>query len=62
MKKIGIVVLYYPILIVACNSAKKDTNKENKIAENATYSSFGATISELRIIYPLMMLCQIIKH
>ena len=32
-------------LIVACNSAKKDTKKENKIAENATYSSFGATIS-----------------
>ena len=31
-------------VIVACNSAKKDTNKENKIVEN-TYSSFGDTVS-----------------
>ena len=46
MKKIGIVIVL-SIVIVACNSAKKDTNKENKIAENTTYSSFGATISEL---------------
>ncbi|MGB2327696.1 MAG: DUF4920 domain-containing protein [Flavobacteriaceae bacterium] len=44
MKKIGIVMLL-SFLIVACNSAKKDTNKENKIAENSTYSSFGAPIS-----------------
>ncbi len=44
MKKIGIVMLL-SFLIVACNSAKKDTKKENKIAENTTYSSFGATIS-----------------
>ena len=33
--------------IVACNSAKKDTKKENKIVKNTTYSSFGATISAL---------------
>ena len=44
MKKIGIVIVL-SIVIIACNSAKKDTNKENKIAENSTYSSFGAPIS-----------------
>ena len=31
-------------VIVACNSAKKDTNKENKIVEN-TFSSFLDTVS-----------------
>jgi hypothetical protein len=46
MKKIGIVIVL-SIVIIACNSAKKDTNKENKIAENTTYSSFGARISAL---------------
>ena len=44
MKKIGVVMLL-SFAIVACNSAKKDTKKENKIVENTTYSSFGATIS-----------------
>ena len=34
-------------VIVACNSTKKDANKENKIVENTTYSSFGDTISTL---------------
>ena len=34
-------------VIVACNSAKKDAKKENKIVENTTYSSFGDTISSL---------------
>jgi len=43
MNKIGIVMLL-SFVIVACNSAKKDTNKENKIVEN-TYSSFGDTVS-----------------
>ena len=43
MNKIGIVMLL-SFVIVACNSAKKDTNKENKIVEN-TYSSFGETVS-----------------
>jgi hypothetical protein len=42
MNKIGIVMLL-SFVIVACNSAKKDTNKENKIVEN-TYSSFGDTV------------------
>jgi len=46
MKKIGVVMLL-SFAIVACNSAKKDTKKENKIVENTTYSSFGATISAL---------------
>ena len=46
MKKIGIVIVL-SIVIIACNSAKKDTNKENKIVENTTYSSFGARISAL---------------
>ena len=41
MKKIGVVMLL-SFAIVACNSAKKDTKKENKIVENTTYSSFGA--------------------
>ena len=45
MNKIGIVMLL-SFVIVACNSAKKDTNKENKIVEN-TYSSFGDTVSAL---------------
>ena len=44
MKKIGVVMLL-SFAIVACNLAKKDTKKENKIVENTTYSSFGATIS-----------------
>jgi hypothetical protein len=44
MNKIGIVMLL-SFVIVACNSAKKDTNKENKIVENTTYSSFGDTVS-----------------
>ena len=43
MNKIGIVMLL-SFVIIACNSAKKDTNKENKIVEN-TYSSFGDTVS-----------------
>ena len=43
MKKIGIVMLL-SFIIVACNSAKKDTNK---IVKNTTYSSFGDTISTL---------------
>ena len=43
MNKIVIVMLL-SFVIVACNSAKKDTNKENKIVEN-TYSSFGDTVS-----------------
>jgi len=43
MNKIGIVMLL-SFVIVACNSAKKDTNNENKIVEN-TYSSFGDTVS-----------------
>ena len=43
MNKVGIVMLL-SFVIVACNSAKKDTNKENKIVEN-TYSSFGDTVS-----------------
>ena len=34
-------------VIVACNSAKKDAKKENKIVENTTFSSFGDTISSL---------------
>ena len=46
MKKIGIVMLL-SFVIVACNSAKKDAKKENKIVENTTYSSFGDTISSL---------------
>ena len=46
MKKIGIVIVL-SIVIIACNSAKKDTNKENKIAENTTFNSYGATISAL---------------
>ena len=46
MKKIGIVMLL-SFVIVACNSAKKDTKKENKIVENTNYSSFGDTISAL---------------
>ena len=44
MKKIGIVIVL-SFVILACNSAKKDTNKENKIVENTTYSSFGDTVS-----------------
>ena len=36
-------------VIVACNSTKKDANKENKIVENTTYSSFGDTISTLNL-------------
>ena len=44
MNKIGLVMLL-SFVIVACNSAKKDTNKENKIVENTTYSSFGDTLS-----------------
>ena len=43
MNKIGIVMLL-SFVIVACNSAKKHTNKEYKIVEN-TYSSFGDTVS-----------------
>lgn len=46
MKNIGIVILL-SIVIIACNSAKKDTNKGNKIAENTTYSSFGDPVSAL---------------
>ena len=46
MKKIGIIMLL-SFVIVACNSTKKDANKENKIVENTTYSSFGDTISTL---------------
>ena len=46
MKKIGIVMML-SFVIVACNSAKKDAKKENKIVENTTYSSFGDTISSL---------------
>ena len=46
MKKIGVVMLL-SFAIVACNSAKKDIKKENKIVKNTTYSSFGATISAL---------------
>lgn len=49
MKKIGIVMLL-SFVIVACNSAKKDTKKENKIVENNTYSSFGDTISALNYL------------
>ena len=44
MKKIGIIIVL-SFAILACNSAKKDTNKENKIVENTTYSSFGDTVS-----------------
>ena len=44
MKKIGIIIVL-SFVILACNSAKKDTNKENKIVENTTYSSFGDTVS-----------------
>ena len=46
MKKIGIIMLL-SFVIVACNSTKKDANKENKIVKNTTYSSFGDTISTL---------------
>ena len=46
MNKIVIVMLL-SFVIVACNSAKKDTNKDNKIVENTTYSSFGDTVSAL---------------
>ena len=46
MKKIGIVLLL-SFAIAACNSAKNDTNKENKIEENTTYSSFGDSLSTL---------------
>ena len=46
MKKIGIVMML-SFVIVACNSAKKDAKKENKIVENTTFSSFGDTISSL---------------
>ena len=46
MKKIGIVLLL-SFAIAACNSAKNDTNKENKIVENTTYSSFGDSLSTL---------------
>jgi len=44
MKKIGIIIVLF-FVILACNSAKKDTNKENKIVENTTYNSFGDTLS-----------------
>ena len=44
MNKIGIIIVL-SFVILACNSAKKDTNKENKIVENTTYNSFGDTVS-----------------
>jgi hypothetical protein len=44
MKKIGIIIVL-SFVILACNSAKKDTNKENKIVEKTTYNSFGDTLS-----------------
>ena len=57
MKKIGVVMLL-SFAIVACNSAKKDTNKENKI--------LLIVVLELlylqRNIYHLMTLYQIITH